>query len=224
MGTAPPADDVVTITTDVDEPTIPLPDLALQVAALKLFAEQAATVYKQADSTLRDRLLDRYRAEGFPSLHITTPDRVKVAQATVSVPKDAATVTDEAAFAEWVSEVMPNEVEIKVVVRESTRKAILGAVTFDEAPNPDDPDGPPVMQAIWTKTGEVVPGVILRPGGDPSSHSIRFETPAKTGAKTATNQMPGRQRLARHILEHLPEAEQRMSVRAVIGAAAEGQE
>lgn len=197
---------------------IPLDELAWQDAALRAVAEQILIVQKARSADLRARLIERFKTDGTKSAVVHVPGTgVEVGRATVTEQHDRAVVTDREAFADWVESVAPSEVSYEIsappafmqqvrellewwdgdptavtirrVVRPTYEKALLeSGVTFV----PFEPDAEPVAVRAG---GEVVPGVGLEPAGDPVGYSFRFAARARTGAKTATNQMNGRQRV-----------------------------
>lgn len=211
-------------TPDVDD--VPLDVLAWQDAALRAISEQIVTVQKARNDELRRRLLARYKDDGTKVTVVHAPGtKVEIGRATVTEPTDKAIVTDRDAFADWVEQDAPTEVHYEIqappefiaqvrdllewwdgdknavtigrVVRPTYEKALLDSgVTFVPA-DPEDPDAGTVAVRA---DGEVVPGVGVQPAGEPSSHSFRFATKARTGAKTADNQLNGRQRAIKALL------------------------
>jgi hypothetical protein len=120
----------------------------------------------------RDRLREQLDADAYAEFREqgTAPTwRIPdVATVSASVSKQSVSVADEVAFAEWVTERYPDAVETVTRVRDSWRQAFLDRHV--EVAGEDMAD---------TATGEVVPGVKVRPGGRFLGVSIRASAEAK---------------------------------------------
>lgn len=146
----------------------PLPDLstrdlnrlgAIQHAVLN----RMKAAYSATRRELETRFLERYEEEGSKSFVVRFDELGKVATATLNEPRDKPYVADEAAFVAWVEANHPGEVVR--TVRESYQK-----VLFERNVKLTD-DG----LVIHAKTGEAIPGLSVRKGGDPTSFTLSFE-------------------------------------------------
>lgn len=140
-----------------------------------VFFDQIAARAKEAAQLLRNDLTADARAEfeeqgTAPTWRI--PDLATVATA---VTHEAPGLADEAAFVAWVRERYPTEVETVHRARPAWMAPFLAGLTAcDES-------------AVDPSTGEVVPGIAMRPGGRFAGVSIRptAEGKAVVGAVAA---------------------------------------
>ena len=110
--------------------------------------------------------------------HGTAPTwRLDIGTWTLPVSKETAYVADEAALLAWVKERNPTEVETTERIRPAFLTALLGwlDIITDEAIVPD--------------TGEVVPGVGVRPGGQPQALRFRAAGDAQAVADQHAEQL-----------------------------------
>ena len=98
---------------------------------------------------------------------------------TVSLPvsKEAAVVADTAAFAAWCAQRHSANVETVTVVRPAFQAALLARVVCD-GDVVVDPD-----------TGEAIPGLAVRPGGQPRALTIRADRDVTRAAAELGEQM-----------------------------------
>lgn len=116
-------------------------------------AAAAAEAAKRRDELLADAA-DEYQQHGsIPTYRL--PDLGTVS---LSVSQAAVVVSDESAFADWVGERHPNQVVPKV--RPAWQRQFLARLHCDEGIVTDD-------------DGEVIPGLVVRPGGQPRYVAIR---------------------------------------------------
>ncbi|WP_431781772.1 hypothetical protein [Streptomyces chumphonensis] len=144
-----------------------LKTLALHEAALKTLADAIGDQLKTVKAEMQAAL----EASGAARVDATLPDGLKVGTVSLSTPKAAAVVTDDAEFLAWVREHSPHNVTSRVVteVRPAYRTALLAEMTAAGSAEVADKE-----------TGEVaeVPGVEIR-AGRATTHSVRL---AKDGA------------------------------------------
>ncbi len=119
-----------------------------------VWLDQLAAKAKDEAGKLRADLVADARAEyeeqGTPPTW-RPPDLATVA---ARVSHETAYVADEAAFAAWVQSRYPTEADTRVVVRQAWQELFLkSAATSGEV-------------VVDTATGEVVPGLKVRPGGE----------------------------------------------------------
>ena len=85
-----------------------------------------------------------------------------LATVTLPVSTAAAVVTDPVALTTWASVRMPHAVEIVTQMRSANLRALLAAVDLTgELPATED--------------GELIPGVVIRPGGIPKALTVRTD-------------------------------------------------
>jgi hypothetical protein len=140
-----------------------LRDAATRVAVLKALRDQIDAEYNAARGELTGELLAAWREQRQDRAPAELPDGSTVATVSLTKPKDTLAVVDERAFTAWAKTAHPEEVtvEMRVAVRSSYRSALLAEMTKTGA-------------IVDPQTGEVVPGVALLPGGEPSTFSLRF--------------------------------------------------
>jgi hypothetical protein len=122
-----------------------LADLALEAAVLKVLADEIAARQQAVKAQLTDRFVTFGATQSVPAL----PSGTKVA--TVSLAGgggNTPSVLHETPFLNWVASNYPGEIELKV--RDNFKKVLL-----DRAKRAGKP--------VDTATGEVIPGVVMRP-------------------------------------------------------------
>jgi hypothetical protein len=129
-----------------------------------VWLDQVAAAAAQEAAKLRDGLLaeaaEQYQEQGtIPTYRI--PDLGTVS---LSVSKESVYVADERQFADWVADRYPDEVVPKV--RPAWQKQYLASLCTDDGIVSDD-------------EGEIVPGLAVRPGGQPRYVSIRPSAEAR---------------------------------------------
>jgi hypothetical protein len=113
---------------------------------------------------------------------VVTLNGTKLATATLTIPADTCTVASsgELDYLEWVRDNHPGEIELvpaKVRVREAFRKNHLKTLRIvrEEIKDPETGDTVRVdLKAVDPETGEVVPGVVVLPAGEPTSFRLSF--------------------------------------------------
>lgn len=90
----------------------------------------------------------------------------------LSVSHEAVVVADEDAFTKWVAERYPTEVVQVLRVRPAWRAGFLDRAGAYPAAVGE-------LVAVDPETGEIVPGLVVRPGGQPVGITIRPSTEAK---------------------------------------------
>jgi hypothetical protein len=126
-----------------------------------VFFDQIAARAKEAAQALRNDLTADARAEFEEQGTAPTWRIPEVATVATAVTHEAPGLADEAAFVAWVRERYPTEVETVHRARPAWMAPFLASL----AASGDD--------AVDTSTGEVVPGITMRPGGNFAGVSIR---------------------------------------------------
>lgn len=137
-----------------------------------LWLDQLAVAAKAEATKLRDMLTADARAEFVEQGTAPTWRIPDVATIAASVSHESVHVSDDAAFTAWVAERYPTEVETVTRVRGAW---LTGFLTRTRV-HGDDPED---MIAADGETGEVVPGVTVRAGGQFAGISIRATADAK---------------------------------------------
>ncbi|WP_203832991.1 hypothetical protein, partial [Actinoplanes lobatus] len=161
-----------------------------QVAEI-LRMEALATAAKDRAGSLRQQLADDARAE--LDQQGTAPSWRLPDLGTVALPlsKETAYISDIAALLAWCQQRYPGEVETIHQVRASFQAALLARTV---------PAGDVVVDP---QTGEIVPGMSVRPGGVPGALTIRASREAKqvyavVGAELLERLQPQRAAAAVH--------------------------
>lgn len=95
--------------------------------------------------------------------------RYDVGSVSLAVSKETVEIVDEQAFRKWVVERYPDKLVHTVTVSPAWQKTFL-----EQARRESDEEF-----VADPETGEVIPGVSLKPGGEPRSLTIRVESEAK---------------------------------------------
>ena len=154
-----------------------LRDANARFALLKAVSDaiQAEMADNRAEHTAR--LVERYTDEGTKGFDIRLDTGEKVASITLTIPKATTTVTDSAAFMEWVADNHPDALRMvpgsPAVVTPATPDRIevdpKALTTILAGVRPAD-DG-----AVVDASGVLVDGVSYAAGGTPKSFSVRYE-------------------------------------------------
>jgi len=147
-----------------------------------LVLEEFANRAREEARAIRDRMDAEARHE-YDTEGVATTWRLRdIATVSLSLTRESVTVSDSDKLLEWVRHRHPDEVETvtTVQVRPSFVTALIGAV--------DTADGFAVVEG----TGEIVPGLAVRPGGQPRSLSIKAEPAVKAAvAERVAAILPG---------------------------------
>lgn len=144
------------------EPAVSLSELLTQQALGQHVLEKIKTVVdaNRADTTAAFKA--RYQDEGITSVDVRLPTGEKVAKASLSVSNDTPVVDNELAFREWMEEQDPESIEVIVQVRPNVQKAL-----FEKGVECRD------GEVFSKRTGEPIPGLKVKPGGQVGSFSLR---------------------------------------------------
>jgi hypothetical protein len=126
-----------------------LRDDATTVAVLKALRDTVDAEYQAARRRVLAGLSSARDEFGLTSLRVTLSDQTPVATITLVDPKPAVAVVDGEAFAGWVAENYPSEVETQLRVRSRWEKRFISRLDVSHAPAADP------------GTGEVVPGLAV---------------------------------------------------------------
>lgn len=125
-----------------------------------LLLEAAAAQLKERAKALRSGLDADARAE--LAEQGTAPTwRLDIGTWSLPVSKEAAYVADEDAFLAWVNRFHGSEIELIKRVRPAFVSALLAECMGDEG------------GAVWMREGALVPGLAMRPGGQPRALTFR---------------------------------------------------
>jgi hypothetical protein len=133
-----------------------LRELAIELAITNLVSDLVA----EHKDHLRANMANEFKELGSDSVKVTIGDE-KIGKVSLVEPKIKTTVSDEHLFTKWVE--TEHATEIVKSVRESFKKYVLDNVEILD-------DG----SAVFTKTGEIVPGITGRIGAP--YVSTRFDT------------------------------------------------
>jgi hypothetical protein len=129
---------------------VSLKEDATTVAVLRALRDAIDAEYEAARLRVFAGLREARDTVGLKSMRVTLPD-----------PKPAPAVGDEAAFAAWVADRYPGEVETQVRVRPGWQRRFLSEL---------DPSADPVVDP---RTGETIEGLVVIPPSGPRSFSLR---------------------------------------------------
>lgn len=129
--------------------------------------EQVAAEARRRAGEAREQLAADARAELSEQGTAPTWRMPDLATVTLPVSKESVTLADIDALTKWAAERYPSEVEMVAQIRPAWIAAIPQWTTVE---------GDVVCDAA---TGEIVPGLAVRPGGQPGALTIRASTAAK---------------------------------------------
>lgn len=133
----------------------------LRLEGLAAAANARAAAYREQ---LQTEAVNELRREGAaPTWRIGDVGTITLPTSTEGV-----VVTDAAALLAWCKERYPTEVETVEQVRASFQKALLGRLLRSDG------------LAVDGETGEVVPGLTVRPAGQPKTIQFRIENDTKS--------------------------------------------
>lgn len=147
------------------------PNRTTKVTQVVFLERLAALALRDAKAVRAELALDaaaEYAEQGTAATW-RIPD---VATVSAGVTHEAAYVRDQAAWSAWVADRYPTEAERVTVVRPAWQSTYLSSVLTEPGP-----DGEYV--AIDPRTGERLPGVGVRPGGEFNGLTIRVSAAAK---------------------------------------------
>ena len=140
-----------------------------EVIRRTLMWEQVAAAARAKSTALREQLTADARAEYAEQGTAPTWRLPDIGTVTLPVSKETVYVADEAALVEWVMRNMPTEVETIHRVRASYLSRLTATARHDGA-------------VVYDDEGTVIPGLAVRPGGQPQSLSFRPTADAKAVA------------------------------------------
>jgi hypothetical protein len=121
------------------------------------------------------KLLDAAAREEFTRDGIAPTWRIPgVGTVPLALTQDSVTVTDEAAYTAWVADRHPTEVATVTTVRRAFDERLRKAAAK--------------RGATCDEHGEVIPGLLFVPGGQPKGISVRADNDAKAEAATRAQQ------------------------------------
>lgn len=157
-----------------------------EVVRAVVWLDQVAEMAKVRSKEFRDQLAADARAEYAEQGTASTWRMPDLATVVMSVSSERTEVTNDVAFLDWVCARYPDKVETVSRVHVGWMERFLKEARIHV-------DGER-MYATDPETGEIVPGVSVRPGGVPLGVSVRVTAAAKeVFSKLATH---GLQRLA----------------------------
>ena len=152
-------------------------DIVRNILVLEAFAAEAKTIAARHRARLAETARTELEQEGTaPSWRL--PD---VARVVLPVSQQQIVVTDSAALQAWVEHHNPEEIEEVTTrkVRASYVTVLLGEVIAEGT------------AAVWKQTGEIVPGITVRPGGQPGALTITAEKGVKAYVADTVSAMLG---------------------------------
>lgn len=149
-----------------------------------LLWEQVAAAAKAKAAKFREELTQDAQAEYAEQGTAPTWRLPDIGTVSLPVSKETVYVADEQAFLDWAQQFHSGEVETVTRVRASFRALLLA-----ECRGEDD-------MVVWMREGALVPGLAVRPGGQPQSLSFRPSTAAKEVAAAG----------AQHLVESLEQS------------------
>lgn len=130
-----------------------------------LLWEQVAAAARAKAAELREELTEAARAELAEQGTAPTWRLPDLATVTLPISKESVYVSDQDAVTKWVAERHPDEIEEIVQVRPGFLMLLTGS----------EHDG----ENVFDRHGEVIPGLSVRPGGQPGSLAFRPSREAK---------------------------------------------
>jgi hypothetical protein len=149
-----------------DLPEMTLAEAITAEITIKALMDEMKPLYDQARKIVQAGMDEQQQATGgtrFDGMVPGADGAVKAATVSLSAGEAAATVTDTRAFAAWVKDRYPSEIErteIVRTVRPAWQTQFLASMTAAGV-------------AVDTTTGEEVPGVAIKPARA-RTHSVRF--------------------------------------------------
>lgn len=102
-----------------------------------------------------------------------------IAKVTLGLTKEAVEVADAGKLLAWVAQRMPSEIEEILQVRPAYVRTLIAQVKTDGD------------LVFWPETGEIVPGLAVRPGGRPKGLTITAQPGIKAAIATGVSEMLG---------------------------------
>lgn len=131
-------------------------DETRRILILEAFAAEAKAAAAEGRARLAAQAREQLATEGVaPSWNLP-----QIAKVTLGVTTDSLIVDDETKFRTWVQIIAPEQIEHLPRVRPAYADQVLKTVTVDGE------------FLVWPETGEIVPGLKVRPGGQPKNLSI----------------------------------------------------
>lgn len=160
-----------------------LADENLRFALLKAIADAAAEELGKLRNNHLTPLLERFDGEGTTSYKVKLPDGAVVGTVSLTVPKDAIQVTDDAAFLAWLKANHPDAVEEVLIPGEPEHTIVVPATEDRTETVPNDKRVTAVMKQfkvtddgiVDTATGAMVAGATLVKGERPKSFAVKYD-------------------------------------------------
>jgi len=102
-----------------------------------------------------------------------------IAKVTLGLTRETVEVSDSDKLLAWVQQRNPSEVEQQPRVRPAYLNVLLGQVKVDGD------------LVVWAETGEIVPGLAVRPGGKPKGLTITAQPGIKAAVAAGVAEMLG---------------------------------
>lgn len=129
------------------------------------------------ESAIRDELTADARAEYAEQGTAPTWRLPDIGTVSLPVSKETVYVADEQAFLDWVCQFHSEEIETVTRVRPGFVTVLLAECRGDE------------NGVVWMREGALVPGLAVRPGGQPQSLSFRPSAAAKEVAAAGAERL-----------------------------------
>jgi hypothetical protein len=157
----------------------------LRIALFKTISDAFITALKSERNEHEQLLFDRWAEEGIKTFDVLLPKVGKVGTIGLVQPAESYEIEDEGALLDWAKVSSPATVrEVVVPAQEEMRfvefwpaakAALLKRLVWD--------DGAQVM--VDPGTGEVVPGIVFRPAGQPTGFQVRLTKDGRTNVLRA---------------------------------------
>lgn len=142
-----------------------------------LMLEQVAAAARARAAELRDDLTADAQAEYAEQGTAPTWRLPDIGTVTLPISAERVVVDDEQVLTGWVTAFHPDEVETLTRVRPAFLTALLAECRGDEG------------GVVWMREGALVPGLAVRPGGQPQSLSFRPSPDAKRVAAAGAERL-----------------------------------
>jgi len=150
-----------------------LKDQALRTTVLKALADMLYAEQKADRDDLMREIVAMYDATGGKTFDVKLPSGEKVATISLAISQAYPRVLDEDALVEWARENRPEWVREVPATTVLNLGRVIEDITFTE-------DGMAV-----DGNGELVPEVVLDPGGEPQSFQVRFAPSGRVAIERA---------------------------------------
>ncbi len=133
-----------------------------EVAWLEALAAAAVEEAGKRREALRAEAVEEFRTQGFAPTW-----RSPIGSVTLAVSKDKVDLTNPSAFGQWVEQRYPDAIQHIAQVSAGWKETFLASLEVEGD------------KVVDPSTGEIVPGLVFKPGGRPLQLSVRLDPSAK---------------------------------------------